>query len=143
MNNNKILNTDDYMNQRIILDTDLKNESDTIVKDTLNSFYRDNLFFCVLKSLSEGHGFGDNVTSIIYWHDFDEDDKQDYDESFEKIGIELAYLDDEVIVPYDDLYYYLEIAFKRYIQDIPEQKKELEKYITEIKIIFNECKNSK
>ena len=131
------------MNKEIIFDTDLKKSSDMIIKDVMNFLYIKNSLLEMLKYISEGHGHGDEIVYMLYWHDLDEYDKQDYGESFEKIGMELSYLYDEVIVPYDDLYYYLEIAFKRYIQEIPEQKKELEKYMTEIKIIFNECKNSK
>ncbi len=131
------------MNKEIILNTDLKDERDIIIKDTINSFYRRNFLFTILKSISEGYSFGDDITNIIYWHDLDEYDRQDYDRSFEKIGMELSYFDDEIVIPYDDLYYYLEIAFKRYVQEIPQQKEELERYMIEIKVKFNEYKSSK
>ncbi len=131
------------MNKEIILNTDLKDERDIIIKDTINSFYRRNFLFTILKSISEGYGFGDDIINIIYWRDLDEYDRQDYDRSFEKIGMELSYFDDEIVIPYDDLYYYLEIAFKRYVQEIPQQKEELEKYTIEIKVKFNEYKSSK
>ncbi len=130
------------MDKEIIFNKDLKKKNDVIIKDIINSLYSNKSLLRVLKYISEGHGNGNDIANLVYWSDLDEYDRQYYDKSFEKIGMELSYFDDEIIVPYDDLYYYLELAFKRYIQEILEQKEEVLNYMTKLKLIFNECKKS-
>ena len=94
----------------------------------------DSRFIKVLEGLSNGMGFGENYGACVFWNDLDDYDKANtphYEGS--EFGINSG---EEVIISYQDLFYYLTIICKKYCLEFPEQTKEINEILNNYKLRY-------
>lgn len=91
-------------------------------------------FYKVIRGISQGKGFGENYGACIFWNDLDDFDKSTI-EKYE--GVEFGlHNGDEIIIDYNDLYYYLKLVCSKFIEDYPDQKEEIELLLEDYKNKF-------
>ncbi len=99
----------------------------------------DNDFLKVVQNICEAHSWGGNFGAVNFWNDLDEYDKTFYSEQFE--GAEFSLFSGETaIISYCELYYYIELACKKYCESFPCDEKELKKALT--KFYNKHCLNN-
>lgn len=72
----------------------------------------------IIEGLSKGIEFGENYGSCVFWNDLDDYDKENteqYDRA--EFGRNNG---EEIIINYQDLFYYLQIICDKYCKEYPE-----------------------
>lgn len=105
-----------------------------IVKDMFNSYWITRDFTKVLYLLSEGIGYGGDQIGFTFWNDLDEYSKTFYNKEFN--GVEIYYIDDELIIDYESLFYYIKIAVDNYLNVYPDDKNKINNMLYKIKDRF-------
>lgn len=87
----------------------------------------DNRFKEVILGLSNKRGFGENYGACNFWNNLDEYDKINT-EKYE--GIEFGLNNgDEIIITYEELFYYLKIICKKYCDAYPNEQRDIIKIL--------------
>lgn len=116
-----------------INENELLNREQFPVKELFN-MVSDERFIKVIKGISQGVGFGENYGACVFWDDLDEYDKLNTD-IYE--GAEFGlHNGKEIIINYNELYYYLKIICNKFIEDYPNQKDKIESIINDYKKKF-------
>ena len=114
------------MNTFFITEKDWLSPSHFPVQVTFNEGCHWN-FIEFLQLLSSDIGWGGNEGDCTFWNDLD-----DYDRSHTTPyeGAEFSALDDpDVILSYAEIYYYMKIACRRYVETHPDQKENIERIL--------------
>lgn len=93
----------------------------------------DDRFIQVIKSISEGHGFGENYGACVFPDDLDE-----YEIATRGVlkGVEFGLHNGEtVILDYQMLYYYLEKVCNGYIEDFPQKKEDIDRMLAQFRCL--------
>lgn len=78
-------------------------------------------FVKVIEGISQGIGFGENYGACVFWNDLDDYDKENNEEYD---GVEFGLNNgEEIIICYQDLFYYLTIVCDKYCREFPEKTK--------------------
>lgn len=104
-----------------IVDEDLLTPEHYIIAMTFND-ENDSFFLSVLKSLGDGHGFGNDAGVCTLPDDQDEYDIAT-DGKLEGIEFFSPIYDDIIIVHYDVMKYYLDLRCAAYLRRRPKDKK--------------------
>ncbi len=113
-----------------IEDEELINKSHFPIKAVFD-MVSDARFMEVLTGLSRGRGFGENYGACVFWNDLDDYDKE-YTPQYE--GAEFGlHNGEQIIIGYQDLFYYLTIICKKYCKEFPEETRKVE-------TLLNSCK---
>jgi hypothetical protein len=95
------------------------------IQNLLNLLYSSKNLIIALKYLSKHIGYGTDLGGFTFWSDLDEYDKTHfYEQEFD--GIEIEYMDETINVNYEILYHYLKIVVERYIEENPQEQREIE-----------------
>ena len=114
------------MNTSFITEKDLLSPSHFPVQVAFNECCRWG-FNEFLRLLSTDTGWGCDEGSCTFWNDLD-----DYDRSHTAPyeGAEFSALDDpDVILSYAEIYYYMKIACRRYVEDHHDQKESIDRIL--------------
>ena len=87
-------------------------------------------FMRTVEQMSVGIGTGINAVDCSF-----PDDVEDDEEKFD--GVRFSVHDEEVVLNYETFYYYLNLACKNYVDAFPDDRSELENYLTNIRERFN------
>lgn len=90
----------------------------------------DSNFMRVLEQMSIGIGTGINEADCSFSGDVEEDE-----EKFD--GVRFSVYEEEVILNYEIFYYYLNLACRNYVDVFPNERNELEQYLTTIRERYN------
>ncbi len=104
--------------ERLLTDDDLLDETHYFVIWILNGGSNSFNFICMLENFINEIGFGVNVGVCTFYSELDDYDKLDTDEY---IGLEFfVYASHaEIIISYEELYHYLCLMSKKYIERYP------------------------
>lgn len=83
-----------------------------------------------VEQMSVGIGTGINAVDCSFPDDVEEDE-----EKFD--GVRFSVHDEEVVLNYETFYYYLNLACKNYVDAFPDDRSELENYLTSIRERYN------
>lgn len=109
-----------------LTDEELLDKSHFPVK-ALFDMVSDTRFLKVIEGISQGKGFGENYGACVFWNDLDEYDRQET-EKYEgaEFGLNSG---EEIIIDYNNLYYYLKIICHKYIEDFPNSTNNIDKIL--------------
>lgn len=120
------------MKERIKEDQ-LLNETHFPVQIILNEI-RSNRFITTFNAMSEGVGFGVDSGACTFPGDLD---AFDITQGFNFTGVEFGlYSGEDVIISYDDLYFYLSIICTSYISEFPDKKETIENDLKKYKKMY-------
>ncbi|MDM5154734.1 ribonuclease toxin immunity protein CdiI [Bacillus sp. DX1.1] len=105
------------------------------IKNLLESSLMSNCFKWVLENLSDGNGCGlDYSGGFTFWSDLDDYDKTFYEEEF--TGVEVDYRDSQVVIDYETIYKYFQIAVSNYLKTSPNEKEEFYQLLSKMKEVL-------
>lgn len=108
------------MVKRIISDNEW-NDKYFPVKAFFNEI-SDNAFLKVIEYMSNGNGHGLNVAYCVFPDNVEPDEKP-----FE--GVKFGVYEDEIILEFQEVYYYMKEASNAYIKNFPEDKETINKLL--------------
>lgn len=113
-----------------IEDEELINKNHFPIK-ALFDMVSDIRFVQVIDGISKGIGFGENYGACVFWNDLDDYDKEN-NEQYD--GAEFGLNNgEEIIIGYQDLFYYLIIVCNKYCKQFPERTEEINKILDNYK----------
>ncbi|PED07412.1 ribonuclease toxin immunity protein CdiI [Bacillus pseudomycoides] len=105
------------------------------IKNLLESSLMSNCFKWVLENLSDGNGCElDYSGGFTFWSDLDDYDKTFYEEEF--TGVEVDYRDSQVVIDYETIYKYFQIAVSNYLKTYPNEKEEFYQLLSKMKEVL-------
>ncbi|PDY46802.1 ribonuclease toxin immunity protein CdiI [Bacillus pseudomycoides] len=105
------------------------------IKNLLESSLMSNCFKWVLENLSDGNGCElDYFGGFTFWSDLDDYDKTFYEEEF--TGVEVDYRDSQVVIDYETIYKYFQIAVSNYLKTYPNEKEEFYQLLSKMKEVL-------
>ena len=111
-------------------DKELLNKDHFPVKALFNMVDNER-FIKVIQGISKGIGFGENYGACVFWNDLD-DYAKELTVKYE--GAEFGLNNgEEVIIGYQDLYYYLLIICNKYCQEFPRDTKQVNTILNDYK----------
>ncbi len=112
----------------------LINEEQFPVKIILDGV-EDERFLDIINVTSKGEGFGVEAGACLFPNDLD---AYDISQGNGFIGVEFGlYSGEEIVISYEEFYYYLEIICKSFLLDFPNEKEVIEKKLEEYKQLYD------
>ena len=116
--------------QILINKKDIKSTEDAIMIDSINCYCNPCSFKDMIKCLVKKTGFGDKYVYFRFWDDLDVYDREYfYSDSFE--GVEVVFLGNSKIFKLHELYNYINIASRKYLELYPDEKEEISNILNE------------
>lgn len=117
-----------------IEDEELLDEGHFPVKALFN-MVSDSRFIEIAEGISKGTGFGENYGACVFWNDLDDYDKAN---TLPYEGCEFGlHSGEEVIIGYQDLFYYLTIVCKKYCEEFPEKAGRVNEILNDYKLRYH------
>ncbi|MBL1231062.1 hypothetical protein IW492_17720 [Enterococcus sp. BWB1-3] len=117
-----------------IKENQLISESHFPVKIIFNEIENER-FLDIIKVVCTGEGFGVEVGACLFPNDLD---AYDIAQGNGFVGVEFGlYSGEEIVITYNEFYFYLEIICKSYLIDFPEEKEFIKEKLEDYRALYS------